>query len=329
MIPPDPVRRPRPTATRIVTGSITVGYGARMASAIDLRRLRYFVAVAEECHFGRAAARLHMSTPPLSQRIRELEGELGLQLFDRTSRRVALTAAGERLLGEARMVLRAMESFDRVAAELASVPADIGLGFCHGSEGGAMRALRRMLDQQPELAVHPAAMTSLQIFDALRTGRVAVGIVRGPVPDPEQLASVPLAEVPVDHLVVPPDHRLAGREEIAVTDLEGEPVLIVERDDAPRAHDEIVQYCSRLGVHPRWVTHGATQIERVFDMVSVGAGIGWLNTWQAEREAGRAGVAIRRLVPVGMHDAFRIAWRAGDTSPATATCVRVLLEEGG
>jgi DNA-binding transcriptional LysR family regulator len=295
------------------------------------------VAVAEECHFGRAAARLHMSTPPLSQRIRELESELGLTLFTRTSRRVELTPAGERLLGEARLVLRAADDFDRMASELAAQLAshaspqlaDIGLGFCHGSEGGAMIALRRMLDQQPEVGVRPAAMTSLHIFEALRNGRISVGIVRGPVTDPDVIASVPLAEVPVDHVVVPPDHRLATFDRVDITDLEGEPVLIVERDDAPRAHDEITHYFTEIGVRPRWIVHGATQIERVFDMVSVGAGIGWLNTWQAERESGRTDVAIRPLVPVGMHDVFRIAWRAGDTSPATATCVRVLLEACG
>jgi DNA-binding transcriptional LysR family regulator len=162
---------------------------AGMANGVDLRRLRYFVAVAEECHFGRAAARLHMSTPPLSQRIRELESELGLTLFARTSRRVELTPAGERLLGEARLVLRAADAFDRMASELAAQLAshaspelaDIGLGFCHGSEGGAMIALRRMLDQQPEVGVRPAAMTSLHIFEALRNGRISVGIVRGQV----------------------------------------------------------------------------------------------------------------------------------------------------
>ena len=192
-----------------------------------------------------------------------------------------------------------------------------------------MTALRRMIDQQPEVAVRPAAMTSLNIFESLRNGRISVGIVRGPVTDPDIIASVPLAEVPVDHVVVPPDHRLARFERVDVSDLEGEPVLLVEREDAPRAHDDITLYFAEIGIRPRWITHGATQIERVFDMVSVGAGIGWLNTWQAERESGRTDVAIRPLVPVGMHDVFRIAWRAGDTSPATAMCVRVLLEACG
>ena len=105
-----------------------------------------------------------------------------------------------------------------------------------------MIALRRMLDQQPEVGVRPAAMTSLHIFEALRNGRISVGIVRGPVTDPDVIASVPLAEVPVDHVVVPPDHRLATFDRVDITDLEGEPVLIVERDDAPRAHDEITHY---------------------------------------------------------------------------------------
>src|ERR671910_264226 len=84
------------------------GYRSGMAN-VDLRRLRYFVAVAEERHFGRAAARLHVTTPPLSQRIRELENALGLELFQRTSRRVELTSAGERLLVDAREVLRAVD----------------------------------------------------------------------------------------------------------------------------------------------------------------------------------------------------------------------------
>jgi DNA-binding transcriptional LysR family regulator len=88
--------------------------------------------------------------------------------------------------------------------------------------------------------------------------------------------------------------------------------------------------CKKKGGTTCYALEGENKYNAIFDdMVSVGAGIGWLNTWQAERESGRTDVAIRPLVPVGMHDVFRIAWRAGDTSPATATCVRVLLEACG
>ena len=172
-------------------------------------------------------------------------------------------------------------------------------------------------------------MTSVAISEQISAGRLAVGIVRGTVDGSERVATVPLARVPVDHVSVPLGHRLASAEVVEAGDLEGEPVLVVDRADAPYAHDAIVRYTSGLDVHPRWVTHGATQIERVFDMVAIGSGIGWLNTWQAEREAARTDVAIRPLTPVGMWDEFRVAWRQGDTRLATAACVRVVLETCG
>jgi DNA-binding transcriptional LysR family regulator len=302
--------------------------------SVDLRRLRYFVAVAEERHFGRAAARLHMSTPPLSQRIRELETALGLTLFERTSRSVEVTEAGARLLPEARAVLAAAERFEQSAEQLSAIGSDrafgsdLAFGYCHGSEGGAMRSLRRFRDERPDVLVHPAPMTSLQIVEQISTGKVAVGIVRGTT-DGERVAGVPLARVPVDHVSVPIGHRLADLDVVAATDLDGEAVLIVDRADAPHAHDGFVGYLAALGVRPRWVTHGAMQIERVFDMVAIGAGIGWLNSWQADRDLGRDDIAVRALAPVGVHDEFRVAWRQGNTRLATAACVRVVLETCG
>ena len=301
-----------------------------VARRVDLRRLRYFVAVAEERHFGRAAARLHVSTPPLSQRIRELERDLGVQLFERTSRRVALTPAGERLLVEARDVLRAVERFDEVAGTLASsTHPSLTVGYCHGSEAGMMRAVRAFRVEHPDVAVRPDALTSLLILDGIASGRISVGIVRGPVPDPERVASVPLARVPVDHVSIPTTHPLAAGEVVEAVQLDGQPVLVVDREDAPIAHDEIEAYCTANGARPQWITHAATQIERVLDLVGVGTGIGWLNAWQAERELGRADVVVRPLRPVTLHDDLRVAWKAGDTAASTASFVRVVLETCG
>ena len=294
-----------------------------------MRRLRYFVAVAEELHFGRAAVRLHISAPPLSQRIGELERELGLPLFERTSRKVALTPAGERLLVDARDVLRAMDRFDTAAAQLASVPTTWTVGYCHGSEDGMMRTIRAFRAEHPDAVVRPDGLTSLLILDGLRAGRMAVGIVRGPVAEPGRVASVPLARVPVDHVAVPLDHPLADRAVLQAHELDEEPVLVVERSDAPTAHDEIESYCTAMGARPRWITHAAIQVERVLDLVALGTGIGWLNSWQAESASRREDVVVRSLRPVELYDEFRVAWRAGDPSVMTAAFVRVAIETCG
>jgi DNA-binding transcriptional LysR family regulator len=217
---------------------------ARMTA--DLRRLRYFVAVAEERHFGRAAARLHVTTPPLSQRIRELEQALGVALFERTSRRVALTPAGERLLVDAHAVLRAMDRFAATASELADAPTTWAIGYCHGSERAAMRAIGAFRSSRPDAVVRADGLTSLRILDGLRAGTLTAGIARGPIPDPERIASRALARVPVDHVAVPPAHPLAEADTVNADDLDGEPVLVVDRADAPTAHDEIEAYWHRL-----------------------------------------------------------------------------------
>jgi DNA-binding transcriptional LysR family regulator len=289
---------------------------------VDFRRLSYFVAVAEEQHFGRAAARLHMSAPPLSQRIQELEAELGLPLFERTSRKVSLTAAGERLLPEARAVLKAVERFQLSASELVDDDS-LPFAYCNGSEYAALQIAKRFHRAHPSVAVRPAAFTSLRIFEAIRTGRVRAGIVHAPVPS--TFGSSLLAYVPFSHVAVPEGHRLAEQDVVYATDLESEPALLVERAEAPTFHDETLAYCDELGVRPTWVLHVATQVERMLDMVSVGTGIGWLNAWQAEHLA-RDGVVVRPLSPVTRFDELHIVWRKDDPSPAVASFVQLAVE---
>ena len=106
-------------------------------------------------------------------------------------------------------------------------------------------------------------------------------------------------------------------------------MLVVERSDAPTAHDEIQSYCTDMGARPHWVPHAAVQVERILDLVALGTGIGWLNSWQAERAGSRFDVVVRPLRPVALYDEFRVAWRAGDPSPVTAAFVRVALETCG
>jgi DNA-binding transcriptional LysR family regulator len=296
---------------------------------MDLRRLTYFVTVAEEEHFGRAAARLHMTAPPLSQRIRELEAELGVQLFERSTRQVHLTPAGSRLLHEARSALRAIDRFSSLAETLRraadSTEQELSLGYCHGSEHAALTAARTFHDAHPHVAVRPAAFTSLRIFKDLRDGRLTVGLVHPPVPYPHTLGSRLLARVPFDHVAVPQTHPLARQSVVQAKDLEGQPVLLVEREDAPTYHDATLAYCAALDVRPAWVVHPASQVERMLDMVAVGSGIGWLNAWQAAHVS-REGVVIRPLRPIERFDEFRLVWRLDDRSKSVKQFVDIAVE---
>jgi DNA-binding transcriptional LysR family regulator len=296
---------------------------------MDLRRLTYFVTVAEEQHFGRAAARLHMTTPPLSQRIRELEAELGVQLFERSTRQVHLTPAGSRLLHEARSALRAVDRFTDLADSLRraadSTNQPLTLAYCHGSEHAALTAARTFHDTHPQIAVRPSAFTSLRIFKDLRDGRLTVGVVHPPVPYPDRLASRVLARVPFDHVAIPQNHPLAQQDIVEASDLDGQPVLLVERDDAPTYHDATLAYCDAMDVRPAWVMHPASQVERMLDMVAVGSGIGWLNAWQAANVS-RDGVVIRPLRPVDRFDEFHLVWRIDDDSKSLRQFVEIAME---
>ncbi len=291
---------------------------------MDLRRLQYFVAVAEEQHFGRAAARMHMSTPPLSQRIRELEQELGLTLFDRTSRRVSLTSAGQQLLPEACAVLRAADRFVEAASNLTNPGPTVAFAYCHGSERAASRLAQAFRDRHPDVAVRPAALTSLRIFSDLRARRLDVAIVHPPVPDPTRLVSRSFAVVAFDHVAIPVGHRLASRSVVHASDLEAEEVLLVDRSDAPTYHDDTIAYCASHEVRPRWIHHPAAQVERMLDIVAMNGGIGWLNHWQADQV--RDGVVVRPLEPVTRFDDFHICWRSDDQSATTADFVSIALD---
>ena len=252
-----------------------------------------------------------MSTPPLSQRIRELETELGVALFTRTSRRVELTDAARRLLPEARRVLAAVDHFQSVATHLTTATPAMVVGYCHGSEVGTLRAVQHFHEAYPDVPIRPAALTSLRIFDELRTGKLTVGIVRAPIP--VGLASALLTRVPFNHLALPSDHRLARQDVVHASELDGEAVLLVDRTEAPTYHAETLAYLLAHGAEPAYVVHPATQVERMLDMVAVGTGIGWLNALHVGAVQ-RQGVTVVPLTPPERFDDFHLAWRPDDQS---------------
>lgn len=192
---------------------------------IELRHLRHFVAVAEELHFGRAAERLFMAQPPLSQSVRRLETELGVQLLDRTTRQVRLTGAGQVLLADAHGLIGAFESTVlRVRALGRGESGRLCIGFMSARAGPSLTPLlRSFADAHPEVDVQLKEFRLEDILDGIRRGEADLGFVRAPVQDDELRADVLSAEAAA--AVVAADHRLALRRSVSINELNGEPLI--------------------------------------------------------------------------------------------------------
>ncbi|MET9361211.1 LysR substrate-binding domain-containing protein [Streptomyces sp. NPDC006632] len=216
---------------------------------MELRQAHYFVAVAEELHFGRAAERLHIVQPTVSQQIRRLEREFGLALFDRTTRTVTLTAAGRAFLPRARALVRAeraavdaMNALRGDAETTLRVGTNIGLG-------SRLDALLSVLGERaPGLSVELHGAPADLRLRRVREGVWDAAFIRGAEHSPE-LEHLPLWS---DELLValPAAHPLAARDEIDAADLAGLPLRITPRQDNPHLYDTVVEACRAAGFDP-------------------------------------------------------------------------------
>jgi DNA-binding transcriptional LysR family regulator len=195
---------------------------------LDLRKLRYFVAVAEDLHFGRAAERLYVAQPVLSRQIRKLEDELGADLFVRSSRHVELTEAGRQLLHEARPLLAAADAAARRVRRAAEGVGTLTVGFFVGDP--ISRVVREFAQARPEITVDVVRIYWSDQTEVLLDGRVDVAFVHLPIDD-GGLTTVRLYTSPRMALL-PADHPLAGQEEVSISDL-GDDRVILHRGASP------------------------------------------------------------------------------------------------
>jgi DNA-binding transcriptional LysR family regulator len=283
---------------------------------MELRHLRYFVTVAEELHFGRAAARLHVSQPPLSMQIKALEEELGTRLLSRTQRKVELTAAGAVFLKEAREILQRVDQAAAAARRAARGEAgELAVGFVSIADYNVLpAALSAMRERSPGIALtlHEAT-TDVQLRE-LAGERLDVGFVLPPVNDP-RLTLLPLLREPLV-AALPQQHPLAaGRGKLPLARLRDAPFILFPRHMAPGLYDDIVSFCRQAGFSPR-VDQEAIQMQTIVSLVSAGLGVALIPA--SLRNLGRAGVVYRALREPSPLTQIALAWRTGDERPTLA-----------
>jgi DNA-binding transcriptional LysR family regulator len=242
---------------------------------MELRHLRYFVMVAEERHFTRAAARLNMQQPPLSQQIRALEQELGFELFIRHAKGVDLTVGGEVFLREARDILVRVQQGGLKAARAAQgIEGTLRLGFTSSAASHPLipKIIRRYREDYPGVDIALNEGSARVLTDNVVSERVDIGILRAPVADPAGIAYHRLLNEELV-LTLPVGHRLlASKGAISLKDLADEPLILVRRPGAPGMYANFLQACRNAGFEP----HVAFEVERMLtnvSLVAAGAGV--------------------------------------------------------
>lgn len=282
---------------------------------MELKTIRYFIAVAEELHFGRAARRLHISQPPLSRQIANLECELGCMLFRRTKRSVEMTAAGETLLVRARPLLVGLD--DAADATRRAARGEIGrlsIGFFIGATYRLLPdALRVFRAQAPQVEVVFHEMRITAVPAAIASGLIDVGFLRPPVCDPLIATEVLLREPFVAAL--PEGHPLAQRRRLRLIDLANERFVMFTPGPSV-LYSQILAACNQAGFTPQ-VSYEAQHPETLLGLVRSGAGIALVAS-SIERR-GDPGIAFRRVTgPLPLAE-IAVAWRSNDPSPLVRT----------
>ena len=241
---------------------------------MELRHLRYFLAVAEERQFTRAAARLHMQQPPLSQQVHELEEELGFALFVRQPRGVELTAPGEAFADYARSVLRTLEQGVTHARRVAQGQVGrvrIALTSSAAFHPLAPAAIRDFRENYPDIAIELSEINAAEIIEMMSQGRVDVAILRKPIETPADLRFELLAQERM-LLVLPIGHALIGRREVSLDALTGEPFIFIRRPGAPGMYADFIRACEARGFTPRVVDEVPRMVTAI-NLVAAGGGV--------------------------------------------------------
>jgi DNA-binding transcriptional LysR family regulator len=240
---------------------------------MELRRIQYFIAVAEERHFGRAAARLRMAQPPLSQQIKQLEAEMGVTLLTRSTRKVELTAAGRRFLDRARQIVVSIEDATEEARRVADgMVGSLAIGFTGSATYDLLPSLARVLRAELpgiELDLKGEMLTPVQVA-ALLDGALDLSFLRPPVRSPDLDVQVLRREPLI--AVLPEAHPLADQAKVKLADLRDEPFITYPSHNRSVVYEAVIEACQRSGFMPAQ-THEVGETSTLVSFVAAGLGV--------------------------------------------------------
>lgn len=293
-------------------------------AAMDIRHLRYFLAVADAGQMTAAAAALGLQQPPLSQQIRALEDGLGLRLFERHPKGMALTDAGHSFEADARRLVEAADALQRrMKALAAGEQGRLQLAFTSSAAAHAFtpRALRECRRRHPGIDWTIAERNAAEITEAVADGRLHCGLLRAQVAAPADVVHSELLREPVV-VALPSDHALARRARIAPEDLHDEPLILVRRPGAPGLYANLLALCHARGSVPRVVA----EVERMMSNLNlVAAGVGLSIVPASMQHVHTDVVAYRPLARgVHLHAPLTVVYRADRLNGALRTFVELL-----
>lgn len=287
---------------------------------MELRHLKYFMAVAEELHFGRAAQRLHIAQSALSQQILSLEDELGIQLLERTKRRVRLTTAGQALLEDTREILlqveQAIERSQRIAkGEIGQLRIGFTILSLHSVLPQILATFRH---RHPCVQLMLREMSTQDQLEALRTKQIDVGFLHPPIDDHDlELLTLKTEAMMV---VLPSYHPLARRKRLTMQSLSPYPLIIHPRYEGPVLYDQILQLYATVACQPTIVQEATTSPTRIG---LVAAGIGVTFVPEGLRALNYSGIVYKELSETTPKLSYAIAWQRGDTLPLVQSLLKV------
>lgn len=289
---------------------------------MELRHLRYFVAVAEELHFTRAARRLGMEQPPLSQQIRALEAELGAALFHRRARAVTLTDAGLAFFEEARQILAAVQRATDHARRVAR--GDLGrirVGMINSAPFHPFvpRVLREFGQRHPEVALSLEENSTPALASGVLADTVDVAFLRPLLGAEPGLVTEALFDEEI-LIALPQGHRLAKAKSLRLAQLAAEPFVLFSRAFGTGLYDEIIAACRRAGFSPR-IGQEASQITSIVNLVAAGLGVSLVPA--SMQQVHSAGVAYRRIIGDAPRARLSLAYRVGDSSATVRNLVEL------